>query len=362
MKNWKSVFLAAAIFPASAFAQSVTLYGVIDSGVEYVSNVGASKDGLFRVPSNTGTTPSRWGMRGTEDLGGGLKSVFVLESGFAPDAGNSGQGGRLFGRQALVGLSGPWGQVAFGRQYSMIFWGTLDTDTLGANIYGSGALDPYLSNPRVDNAISYKGTFGGLTVGGTYSFGRDSAVAPGSTSAGCAGENASDTRACQQWSALLLYEQKSWGISAAYDVMRGGTGAPNGLTGSSISDKRLALGGYALLGNAKLGAGVILRNNGGSATRRSNLWYTGAAYDITPAITLSGQVYYLDYRNSDNHAFLYTLRGAYNFSKRTSVYATIGHINNSGQLAQSVSVGAPGSNPAPGGSQFGTMIGIRHIF
>ncbi len=150
--------------PLLASAQSVTLYGVVDTGVEYVSNVGANGYGLTRVPNNTATVPSRWGLRGTEDLGGGLKSIFVLESGFAPDTGSSNQGGRLFGRQALVGLSNQYGQLSFGRQYTMLFWATLDSDILGPNVYGSGSLDSYLPNTRADNAVSYKGTFGGVTV------------------------------------------------------------------------------------------------------------------------------------------------------------------------------------------------------
>lgn len=160
--------LAAA--PLLATAQSVTMYGVVDTGVEFVNNVGAAGNSVVRMNTLTGTVPSRWGLRGTEDLGNGLKSVFVLEGGFAPDSGNANQGGRLFGRQALVGLqSNQWGQISFGRQYTMLFWATLDPDILGPNAFGSGSLDSYLPNTRADNAIAYKGTFGGLTVGATYS-------------------------------------------------------------------------------------------------------------------------------------------------------------------------------------------------
>lgn len=163
----------AALCPVLAAAQNVTLYGVVDTGVEYVNNVGTDKSGLVRMPSLTGSVPSRWGMRGSEDLGAGLKSVFVLESGFAPDSGSANQGGRLFGRQAYVGLLGQWGQIAFGRQYTMLFWSVLDPDILGPAVYGLGSLDNYVPNTRTDNAISYKGKFAGLTIGGTYSFGRD---------------------------------------------------------------------------------------------------------------------------------------------------------------------------------------------
>ncbi|UDM52689.1 porin [Cupriavidus sp. MP-37] len=360
-----SKFLAgtALSVPLAAAAQSVTLYGVFDTGVEYVNNVGPSKDGVARVPVLTGTVPSRWGLRGSEDLGGGLKSVFVLESGFAPDSGQANQGGRLFGRQAFVGLSGNWGQVALGRQYTMLFWANLDTDILGPNIYGSASLDSYIPNSRADNAVSYKGTFGGLTVGATYSFGRD-AVNAGPSPAGtnCAGENPADRNACREWSALVMYETKWWGVSASYDSLRGGPGAFAGLTSSGLSDDRLSLGGYMLLSRTKLGLGVIRRDNEASPTPRSDLWYGGIAYDITPALTLAGQVYYLRYHHSDNKAMLYALRGSYAFSKRTSVYATAGFIDNGGQLAMSVSAGQAGSNPPPGANQFGTMIGIKHVF
>ncbi len=349
--------------PNLAAAQSVTLYGVVDTGVEYVSDIGADKHGVVRMPNVTGTVPSRWGLRGTEDLGGGLKSIFVLESGFAPDAGTSGQGGRLFGRQALAGLSGDWGQVALGRQYTMLFWAMLDADILGPQVYGTGSLDSYIPNARADNAVSYKGTFGGLTVGATYSFGRDAVNAgPSPVGTNCAGENPADKSACREWSAMLQYATKSWGVAAAYDSLRGGPGAFAGLTSSSLRDDRLSLSGYVLLDRTKIGLGVIRRDNEGSPTPRSELWYGGIAYDITPAFTLAGQVNYLKFHHSDNKAMLVALRGTYAFSRRTSVYTTAGYINNDGQLALSVSSGAAGSNPQPGGSQFGVMMGVKHIF
>lgn len=359
MKFRKTVLACLAALPAYASAQSVTLYGVVDTGIEYVNRIGSQKESVFRIPSFTGSVGSRWGLSGEEDLGGGLKSLFVLESGFAPDTGETAQDGRLFGRQALVGLSGSWGQLAFGRQYTMLLWSMADADILGGNTFGTASLDPYLASLRTDNAISYKGKFGGLTVGGTYSFGRD-AVNPGN--GGCAGENSADRSACREWSALLQYDTTQYGVAAAYDSQRGGPGASGGLTNSGLSDDRLSFGGYVLLPKTKIGVGLIHRNNEGSPTPRSNLWYGGIAYDISPAFTLAGQVLSLKYRNSADKAMLYVLRGTYNLSKRTSVYATAGFIDNGGQLSQSVSSAALGSDPAPGGSQFGTMLGIKHIF
>ncbi len=352
---------AALLLPGLAAAQSVTLYGVVDTGIEYVNHIGASKNSVTRLMGNTGMVPSRWGLRGTEDLGAGLKSIFVLESGFFPDSGTSSMGGRLFGRQAFVGLAGPWGQVAFGRQNTMLFWSYLDSDILGPNIFGSASLDSYMTFGRADNAVSYKGTFGGLTVGATYSFGRD-AVSAGPSAAGtnCAGENPADTRACREWSALLQYQTNWWGVAAAYDEIRGGAGAFAGLTNSGLTDRRATVTAYAILDNrAKVGAGVISRDNEGSPTPRSELWYVGGSYDVTPAFNVAGQVYTLRYHHSSNKAMLYALRGTYAFSRRTSVYGTMGFVDNSGQSAVAVDGAAA---PPPGSSQLGAMLGIKHIF
>ncbi|UDM53949.1 porin [Cupriavidus sp. MP-37] len=363
MKFRKFAPALAAALPLAAAAQSVTLYGVIDTGVEYLNHVGPAGHTLVRQPSLAATVPSRWGLRGSEDLGNGLKSVFVLESGFAPDSGVSNQGARLFGRQAFVGLSGPWGQVGFGRQYTMLFWARLDTDILTSNVYGVGSIDSYIPNTRADNALSYKGKFGGVTVGATYSLGRDAVNAgPGPAGTNCAGENSADARACREWSAMLMYETGWWGVSAAYDSLRGGPGAFGGLSRSSLKDDRLSLGGYMLLQRTKLGLGLLSRNNQASATPRSDLWFAGASHDFTPAFNLAGELYYLRYRHSANRAWLGALRATYAFSKRTSLYATAGYIDNRGQSALSVSGGSPGGNPTPGGNQAGVMLGIKQIF
>jgi predicted porin len=71
-----------AIASISALAQSVTIYGVIDTGVEHLTHANANGDGLARIPSITGELPSRIGFKGTEDLGAGNRALFVLENGF----------------------------------------------------------------------------------------------------------------------------------------------------------------------------------------------------------------------------------------------------------------------------------------
>ncbi|ODV42070.1 hypothetical protein AWV79_30625 [Cupriavidus sp. UYMMa02A] len=349
--------------PALAVAQNVNLYGVFDTGVAVITGVGATRNTQVLMPNLVGTVPSRWGLRGTEDLGGGNKAIFWLESGFAPDSGVSNQGGRLFGRQALVGLSGDWGQVALGRQYTMLFWAMAEPDMLGPNIFGSGSLDSYIPNSRADNAVSYKGTFGGLTVGATYSFGRDTVNAgPSPSGTNCAGENPADARACREWSALLKYDTKQWSVAVAYDSQRGGPGAFGGLTRSALSDDRLSVNGHFMVGNTKIGGGWLRRDNEGSPTPRSDMYYAGASYPVTPAFSVDAEAFYLRFHSSPNKAWLFATRGTYAFSKRTSVYGTAGYIANDGTLAMSVSAGQAGSNPNPGGNQLGAMLGLKHVF
>src|SRR5215203_819094 len=102
---------------STATAQSsVTVYGLLDSGLVYTTNINAAGDSITKVPSLTGTFPSRIGFRGAEDLGNGLQAVFTLETGLGLDTGAMGQGNRLFGRQATIGLKGAWGTLTLGRQ------------------------------------------------------------------------------------------------------------------------------------------------------------------------------------------------------------------------------------------------------
>jgi predicted porin len=352
--------LAAAV--SAALGQSVTVYGLIDVAVERVDHVGADRRRLARMASATGTLPSRLGLRGSEDLGGGLRAVFVLEQGFAPDGGSFTQGGRAFGRQSWVGLAGPWGSFTVGRQYTMLFWSVLDADILGTNIYGSGSLDPYIPNARADNAIAYRGTFSGLTVGATYSVGRDGVNAGNPAGTNCAGEG-NDGRACREWSLLAKYDGASWGAALAVDEIRGGPGAFAGLASSAAKDTRLSVNAYADLVGLRIGLGLIRRDNDGSARApRSDLWYAGVLYAATPLLKLDAEAFRLDYKGVPERSTLVAVRAAYSLSKRTAVYATVGHIANDGTQAVSVSAGAPGSAPFPGAAQSGVAAGLRYSY
>jgi predicted porin len=365
------------VVSAPAFAQSsVTLYGILDTGIEYVSHANAAGDHVVRMPGITGELPSRWGLRGAEDLGGGYKAVFALESGFNTRGGDSGQGGRLFGRQAWVGIASPYGQLSLGRQYTMTYWAMADADILGPDIYGSGSLDSYLPNARSDNTIGYKGSFHGLTVGATYSFGRDSAGTGNSPGQGtCAGQVAGHSTDCRQWSAMLKYDASVFGVAAAYDEQRGGASAaanffdgvaPFPLTSGADKDIRMQLNAWVNLFGVKLGGGWVGRHvdtdSPATPNVHSNLFYLGAAYSITPAFTLDGEAYRITNAQQDARATMGTLRGTYSLSKATAVYLQGSYLDNSTHGRYSLSSGGGGTTPGAGQNQTGLMAGIRHAF
>ena len=134
-----AVALLAGMGASAAMAQSnVTVYGLLDTGLVHVTNVNAAGDSVTKMPSLTGSFPSRIGFRGVEDLGGGLQVVFTLESGLALDTGTSQQGNRLFGRQASVGLKGAFGTVTLGRQINMTYIAGQKADVMGPSLFAIG--------------------------------------------------------------------------------------------------------------------------------------------------------------------------------------------------------------------------------
>lgn len=354
------------ITAADASAQTATVYGLIDVAVERINNV-AGVGSITRMPGATASMPSYWGVRGSDDLGDGLKATYVLEGGFAPDTGALGQAGRLFGRQAYVGLSGSWGAITMGRQYSNLYWALTDSNVIGPMSMGIGALDAYIPNARVDNAIAYRGNFDGLALGGTFSLGRDSANPTPNNAAGtnCGGESASDRKACRAVSLMAKYDRPTWGAAAAMDRMNGGSGswAAAGLTSSSLSDQRVLVNGYYKFDALKVAGGWMRRNNEGSvSTPRSDLYYFGISYPFNGNFYVDAQIASLRFDGSDKKANLAILRGTYRLSKRTAAYMAVGRISNGGTSAVSVSAGSPGSNPVAGGRQSGMIVGLRHSF
>ncbi|MGF6963940.1 putative porin [Paraburkholderia sp. WC7.3g] len=371
------ISLVGALFTMPAFCQSsVIFYGIVDTGIEYISHANASGDKLFRMPAITGSLPSRWGLRGSEDLGGGYKAVFTLEGGFNLRGGDLGQGGRLFGRQSWVGVSGPFGTVSFGRQYTITYLALLDNDVLGPAIYSLGSLDAYVPNARSDNSIAYKGTFAGFTLGATYSFGRDSAGTGNSPGQGtCAGSIASDFNQCRGWSAMVKYDAPMFGVVASYEEQRGGTNAafsffdgvaPVAIASSGDKDTRIQANAYVRFSGVKIVGGWLGRSvepaSASTASVRSNIYYAGASYLVTPFLNVDGEAYRIINREHDTRATLSTVRVMYFLSKRSAVYTQVAYLANSTHARYGVSSGGAGATPGAGMGQTGAMVGLRHLF
>ncbi|MBN9116518.1 MAG: porin, partial [Pandoraea sp.] len=148
--------LAAGAVPA--FAQSsVTLYGIVDDAMTYSSNQNGKSNTYLRSGNLAG---SRWGLRGTEDLGGGTKALFQLENGFDLNNGTLGASGSMFNRQAFVGLKNDrLGTVTIGRQYTPYY---LMVGTIGPTTYVTGAtgahpgdIDGLDTTIRINNSVTY---------------------------------------------------------------------------------------------------------------------------------------------------------------------------------------------------------------
>ncbi|RAR57164.1 putative porin [Paraburkholderia unamae] len=180
-RRLEKAFLALLGFSATtgiAHAQSsVTLFGILDGGILYVNNMKNTAGGPGGSVVQTLSGPllaPRWGLRIGEDLGGGLRAIAQLENGFDQFSGASLQGGRLFGRQAWVGLSSTqYGTLTMGRQYSALqdFFGPL---LAAASLTGS-ALHPMDNEGfltyRTDNSVKYLSpVYAGLQAEAMYAF------------------------------------------------------------------------------------------------------------------------------------------------------------------------------------------------
>lgn len=359
--------LACASPAAQAQTGNIQIFGILDQAAEIASHVNAGNGtSATQYRLGLGSVPSRLGFRGSEDLGGGLKAIFTLEGGINLDTGTSGQGSRMWGRQAMVGLQGDWGQVTLGRLYMMRYFAMFDGDFFGAGSQGTGTIDAGIPNARADNAISYRYNPGGAGFSGgvNYSFGRDTVSANNPAAAGCAGES-TIAKQCSEYSAMLRYEGSNWAVAASYDKMYGGISTTyGGLTNPDLTDSRAVINGYVKFGkDSKLGWGWLARNNEGSATTpKSNLvWISGETH-LSEPVVLTGMLAQIKYKDSANKASVLALRANYWFSKRTTVYVSEQYVANKGTLAVAASTNSSGTGPLPGDSQNALQIGIGHSF
>ena len=365
--------------PASASTPPVTVYGVLDGGFERITNIKNASGGtssLTRMPNITGSIPSRVGVRASKEFAPGYKAIATAEIGFNFDDGTLGQsnttttGARIFGRQLFAGVDTPYGAFTFGRQYSMLMYALGDADLLGPTIYSMGSLDAYLPNSRFDNSFAWKGTFSNVTLGATFSTGRDTTGgAPASGT--CAGEVAGQGSQCRGWSAVAKYDDARFGVAAGLDEQRGGTGAsayffngaaPMAFNRAQDFDRRTTVNANLKLGAGKLGFGWMGREVSVLAgSFKSNIWFLDAAYRMNSKIFFDGGLYRITNHDQNRDATLVAVRSFYNLDKDFDAYLQLSHIANSSKAAYAVSVGA-GVAPVAGGSQVGTMVGLRYRF
>ena len=178
MKKTLAALAVLGAFAGSAMAADVTLYGALDTGFEYKHAKSTGEKAVDTFDMQTGwDTGNRWGLKGSEDLGNGYKVSFKLESGFNGDDGTMGQSSRLFGREAGLTLSGPFGSVAFGR-FGGIASSCGTYDMLGyveSFDGGDGDVWGFAASDRYDNMVVYQTPrFAGLQLTAQYSFKTDS--------------------------------------------------------------------------------------------------------------------------------------------------------------------------------------------
>ncbi|MFX1676453.1 porin [Paraburkholderia sp. A2WS-5] len=379
---------ALSAFATAAYGQSsVTLYGIVDAGFNYQSNANGGR--LFAMVSGV-NQGSRFGLSGSEDLGGGLKAIFRLENGFDITNGRLGQGGLMFGRQAYVGLSSTYGTVTFGRQYDAL------TDFLGqysvSNQWGGyvsahpGDLDNFNYSFRSNNAMKFRSAdYAGFSFGGTYSLG------------GVAG----DVTRNQIWSFGAGYTRGPLSLGVAYLNARnpntslfGGNSATTATATvanatspvyrgflSAHSYQDIGAGASYTYGAATFGAtysNIRFRDMGDTTSGPNPSRYAGNAtfnnaevnfsYHITPA-WMAGVAY--DYTkgssNNVNEGATYHQAEAsthYFLSKRTDVYLTAVYQHASGVDSTNHKAVAAINVLTPSSSDSVTMvrIGLRHKF
>jgi predicted porin len=336
----KKSLLALAVlgaFAGAAQAQSsVQIYGSFDGGVRQTTNVNAAGDNQLTMGSNGTYNSNRIGFKGVEDLGGGLNAHFALETGFNTGTGRLNNAeNRLFERTASVGLGGAWGNLDFGRQYTVAFRTVAVYDPFNYKYTGIASAVPATAGTRNDNNIQYYGTFGPVTARAEYALGETI----GGTSTG----------AKQAVGATFVTGPLSLG--AAYTQR-------NDLGGAGLDNKHWTAGGAYSFGPARVAVGYQTDDQDvavGADTQTERAW-VGGSFAVTPAVELTAAYYKTKVDGAtaalDGDKDLYMIGATYAFSKRTNFYAEADFS----KLDGSQRIGGVQDK------QRGVSVGINHLF
>jgi predicted porin len=371
---------SAALVPGIASAQSaVTLYGALDEGIDYVNNSGGEYLVRMRDGTYDGMYGSRWGLKGEEDLGGGLKALFKLESGFSIENGQSRQGGRLFGRQAYVGIADQrFGTVTLGRQYDSVvdyIQPVAASGQFGGPFLHAGDIDNTDNSFRVDNAIKYASpSIAGLTFGGMYSFTNTNAPGRGTTG---------------MWSVGANYTYSGLNLAGAYFYAKNpallftdgnfianttgtaiGASGPFSYVGNPQSEQIVGAGGSYDFGKATVGLDYtntkFYQANGTSSSVVFENYETWAKYNITPAAIIGAAYVYthgkVNYNGDSPKYHQVGLMGSYSLSKRTTLYAMGAFQKAAGSATRADIFDFAIADASTTNKQLMFRLGISHLF
>jgi predicted porin len=368
----KKSLLALAVMMASAVAHaqsSVTLYGRIDAGLEYMSGLpnttGTGSTSRFRGESGDWGT-SLWGLKGVEDLGGGNKALFQLEGSFNTMNGQGPGDNGLFNRWATVGLSNNrFGTLLLGQEL-FIANDVWDFDPFGQSNWSSASLVRGRNWPSSSNNISYQSPkIAGFDVYGQYSLSNATSW------------NGNDTTAQGREDGVhLTYTSSLFQLRAMYDEIRDRTNGA--LDNPFTASREYFAGANIFLGQFKIQAVYQgSRTSGmtntpvGSPTTTTQEW-GGITWQATPAAAVIAAVYHINANNGAGNANIYTIGGTYNLTKRTLLDIQIATARNSKTANFGLEPNAEGpggdtsagynDNPLPGRSQTGVYAGIQHSF
>ena len=346
----KTVLALAAVAPLCAFAQSnVTLFGVVDMGVAHVKTGGNSVTAM----TNSGASFSRWGIRGTEDLGGGLKAGFWLE---APLSGDVGQGanplaGMNFIRRSTVSLMGSAGELRLGQDFAVSYHNPAWFDPLQGTGIGQSLAFMMLGAPiRIGNAASYflPSSLGGFYGQAQYAFGEQPSGSGYSKKGNYMG-------------ARLGWDNRTLNIVGSIAQQR---------TGTVEAPVKLDIANVAASYNFGVVKPMVFwAREKNSTGAQIDAYQIGATAPIGGVGELRGAFGYYDRKNSGDDWTKISLGYLHNLSKRTALYGTVARVSNRGAAKQVVwttgLANAPITQPlsaTPGGNSTGVEFGIRHAF
>ena len=319
-----AAILASAVGTAAHAQSSVTLYGLVDAGYLYSKTEGqASRNAL----DSGGQSESRFGIRGTEDLGGGLKANFLLESGINVDDGTTSQGG-LFNRQAWVGLSSnQFGELRLGRQFILGSAFFTSIDPFGTTFRQAGIGSTIIGANQVRNnntAMYFSPNFAGFQGAIGYSFSRENQEVAG---------NGNNSRAITTG---LRYQNGPIEAAVTYDRLDPAGGGANGIS--------TQVGGAYDFGVVKLHAVYADQRNiavtaGSTLTPSANTPFATNTKSYMLGVSApigNGSVFASYQKATDWDIKGYSVGYTYALSRRTNAYAYFSDIDNVGSR-QSVS-------------------------